>query len=123
MKRLYILLFVLLAIAFVRGDARIAPIQDTLVVNAETTKLKLENDRVRVLEVTLKPGAKEKVHSHPAYLIYIIEGGKIRNHAADGTSSDLEFKTGDVAFRDPLTHSAENIGKTTIRVHVVELKK
>jgi beta-alanine degradation protein BauB len=123
MKRLYILLFVLLAAGFVRGDALIAPTQDSLVVNADTTKLKLENDRVRVLEVTLKPGVKEKVHSHPAYVIYIVEGGKIRNHASDGTSTDVEFKTGDTAFRDPLTHSAENIGTTTVRVHVVELKK
>jgi quercetin dioxygenase-like cupin family protein len=116
MKRIYILIFVLLVCGFARGD------QDPLVVNSSTIVLKLENSRVRVLEATLKPGDKEKTHSHPAYVIYVIAGGKFRNHAADGTITDGEFKTGDVIYRDPLTHSAENIGDTTIRLELVELK-
>ena len=120
MKRLIPLLFVLLLTGFVRGDARVG--QDGLVVNPGSIKLRLENARVRVLEATLKPGLKEKTHSHPAYVIYVIEGGKVRNYASDGTTSEVEFKTGDVIYRDPLTHSAENIGNTTIRLELVELK-
>jgi quercetin dioxygenase-like cupin family protein len=106
----------------VRSDARIIREQDPLKVNSNTIALKLENSRVRVLEATLKPGDEEKTHSHPAYVVYVIEGGKFRNHAADGTVTDGEFKTGDVIYRDPLTHSAENIGNTTIRLVLVELK-
>lgn len=121
MKRIYILTFVLL-MGFERGDAGIMPAQDPLVVNSKTISLKLENSRVRVLEATLKPGDKEKTHSHPAYVIYVIGGGKVRNHAADGTVTDAEFRTGDVIYRDPLTHWAENIGNTTIRLELVELK-
>ena len=116
MKRIYILIFVLLICGFARGD------QDPLVVNPKSIVLKLENSRVRVLEATIAPGVKEKMHSHPAYVIYVIAGGKFRNHAADGTITDGEFKTGDVIYRDPLTHSAENIGDTTIRLELVELK-
>jgi len=116
MKRIYILIFVMLVCGLVRGD------QDPLVVNSKTIALKLENSRVRVLEATLKPGDKEKTHSHPAYVIYVIAGGKFRNHAADGTVTDGEFKTGDVIYREPLTHWAENIGDTTIRLELVELK-
>jgi len=122
MKQILILAVALLGIAFVRSDARIPDPQDPLVVNANTIKLRLENSRVRVLEATLKPGDKENTHSHPAYVIYVIEGGKFRNHAIDGTVTDGEFKTGDVIFREPLTHSAENIGRTTIRLVLVELK-
>ncbi|HEV7396412.1 MAG TPA: hypothetical protein VGN86_07875 [Pyrinomonadaceae bacterium] len=122
MKRLGILIFVLLVIGLVRGDASISRSQDPLTVNAKTIALKLENQRVRVLEATLKPGDKEKTHSHPAYVIYVIAGGKVRNYAADGTVSEAEFKAGDVIYRDPLTHSAENIGSTTIRLVLVELK-
>jgi len=116
MKRIFVLICLLLAAGFVRGD------QDPLKVNSKTMSLKLENPRVRVLEGTLKPGDKENVHSHPSYVIYVIEGGKIRNHAADGTVTEGEFKTGDVIYRDPITHWAENIGDTTIRLVVVELK-
>ena len=122
MKRVYIPLFVLLVTGLVRGDASVTREQDPLVVNAKTIALKLENSRVRVLEATIKPGDKEKTHSHPAYVIYVIAGGKFRNHAADGTVTDGEFKTGDVIYREPVTHWAENIGDTTIRLELVELK-
>ncbi len=97
--------------------------QDPAVVNAKTIRVKLENDRVRVLEATLQPGDREQPHSHPAYVFYVIEGGRVRNHAADGTTSEAELKPGDVVYRDALTHWAENIGTTTIRLVLVEMKK
>jgi len=114
---------VLLVTGIARSDASVTRTQDPLVVNSKTIALKLENPRVRVLEATLKPGDKEQTHSHPAYVIYVIDGGKFRNHATDGTVTDGEFKTGDVIYRDPVTHWAENIGDTTIRLVLVELKK
>lgn len=122
MKRIYILIFVLLVTGFVRGDAGVTGAQDPLVVNSKSIALKLENSRVRVLEATLKPGVKETTHSHPAYVIYVIAGGKVRTHNADGTVTETNFRTGDVIYRDPVTHWAENIGKTTIRLELVELK-
>ena len=98
------------------------PAQDPAVVNARTIKVKFENDRVRVLEAELPPGVKEQVHSHPAYVIYVLAGGKYRNYAADGKTTEGELKTGDVLYRDPLTHAAENIGNTTLHLILVELK-
>ena len=123
MKRFLVLVVVLLVTGIARSDASVTRTQDPLIVNSKTIALKLQNERVRVLEATLKPGDKEQTHSHPAYVIYVIEGGKFRNHATDGTVTDGEFKTGDVIYRDPITHSAENIGNTTIRLVLVELKK
>ena len=96
--------------------------QDPAVVNAKTIKVKFENDKVRVLEAELPPGVKEAVHSHPAYVIYVLAGGKFRNYAADGTTTEGELKTGDVLYRDPITHAAENIGTTTAHLILVELK-
>ena len=122
MKRIYLLSLVLLGVGLVRSDAGATRAQDPLVVNSSTITLKLENSRVRVLEATIKPGDKEKTHSHPAYVIYVIAGGKFRNHAADGTVTDGEFKTGDVLYREPVTHWAENTGDTTIRLELIELK-
>ena len=122
MTRMYILILALLATAFLRSDANVRPEQDPLVVNSSTIALKLENARVRVLEATLKPGDKEKTHSHPAYVIYVIEGGRVRTHGTDGSVVEADFKTGDVIYREAVTHWAENIGKTTIRLELVELK-
>jgi len=96
--------------------------QDPAVVNSKTIRVRFENDRVRVLEANLPPGVKEQVHSHPAYVIYVLEGGRYRNYAADGKTTDGEFKTGDVLYRDPLTHAAENIGNTSLHMILVELK-
>jgi quercetin dioxygenase-like cupin family protein len=107
--------------ALAAADA--APSLDPAVVNAKTAHVTFENDRVRVLEALLQPGDKERLHSHPAYVIYVLAGGKMRNHAADGTTSDAEFVTGQTIFREPLTHWAENIGTTTVHVLLVELKQ
>jgi beta-alanine degradation protein BauB len=99
-----------------------ASAQDPAVVNARTVHVKLENSRVRVLEAVLQPGEKEQPHSHPAYVVHVLAGGKIRNHAADGKATESELATGDTTYRDPLTHWAENIGTTTIHLILVELK-
>jgi quercetin dioxygenase-like cupin family protein len=123
MKRVFVLMFALLVTGFVRSDASVTRQQDPVEVNSNTIALRLENARVRVLEATLKPGDKEKTHSHPAYVIYVIEGGKVRMHGTDGTVTEAEFKTGDVLYREAVTHWAENIGATTIRLELVELKK
>jgi quercetin dioxygenase-like cupin family protein len=96
--------------------------QDPAVVNAKTIKVKFENEKVRVLEAELPPGTKEAVHSHPAYVIYVQAGGKVRNYSADGKATESELKTGDVLYREPLTHAAENIGTTTMHMILVELK-
>ena len=96
--------------------------QDPAVVNSKTIKVRFENDRVRVLEANLPPGVKEAVHSHPAYVIYVVEGGRYRNYASDGKVTEGEFKTGDVIFREPITHSAENIGDKPMHFILVELK-
>ncbi len=112
----------IVALLFLAGSASVRA-QDPAVINAATIHVTLENNRVRVLEAKLPPGAKEKMHSHPAYVIYVIEGGKVRNHAADGATSESELVTGATLYRDPLTHWAENIGNTTIHLILVELKE
>ena len=99
-----------------------ASAQDPAIVNARTIRVKFENDKVRVLEANLPPGVKEQVHSHPAYVIYVLEGGKYRNYASDGKTTEGELKTGEVLYRDPLTHAAENIGNTTMHMILIELK-
>jgi quercetin dioxygenase-like cupin family protein len=108
--------------AFLAGTIPLSA-QDPAVVNAKTIKVKLENDKVRVLEAELPPGVKEQIHSHPANVIYVVAGGKFRNYSADGKAAgEIELKTGEVLYRDPLTHAAENIGSTTAHLILIELK-
>ena len=97
--------------------------QDVAVVNPKTIKVKLDNEHVRVMEATLGPGVKENVHSHPSSIVYVLAGGMVRNHLPDGTTKEATYTAGQTVYRDPVTHWAENIGKTTIRLVVVELKR
>jgi quercetin dioxygenase-like cupin family protein len=55
-------------------------------------------------------------------VIYVQTGGKVRTYSADGKTTETELKTGEVIYRDPLTHAAENIGTTTMHLILVELK-
>ena len=116
-----ILLAVIAAVSLIAWTTA-ASAQDPAVVQSRTVKVKFENEKVRVLEAELPPGVKEAMHSHPAYVIYVLAGGKIRNYAADGKTTETELKTGDVLYREPLTHAAENIGTTTAHFILVELK-
>ena len=112
---------VIATFAFITWTAPVSA-QDPAVVNAKTIKVKFENEKVRVLEAELPPGVKEQVHSHPAYVIYVLAGGKYRNYASDGKTTEGELKTGDVVYREPLTHASENIGTTTMHLILVEMK-
>lgn len=99
------------------------PSLDPAVVNAGMERVRLENASVRVIEGVLEPGDREQMHAHPAFVTYVIEGGRIRNHFADGRVVEGDLATGDVLMREPQTHWVENIGKTTIRFLVFELRK
>jgi quercetin dioxygenase-like cupin family protein len=98
------------------------PSLDPAVVNAGFEHVRLENASVRVIEGVMKPGDREQMHSHPAFVTYVVEGGKVRNHFADGKVVEAELKTGDVLWREPQTHWIENIGETTLRFLVFEMR-
>ena len=127
MKKRKVLLLLLLSLAacgplLMAATGAAPPSLDPAVVNAEMEHVKLENSQVRVIEGVLPPGAREKMHSHPAFVTYVIAGGKIRNNFADGKVVEAELKTGDVLYREPQTHWVENIGTTTLHFLVMELR-
>jgi quercetin dioxygenase-like cupin family protein len=94
----------------------------TVVAPGKYVKL-FENDRVRVLEVNMKPGEKIPTHSHPAHVAWVATAGQLTITDASGKPMVADAKASDVFWFDPVTHSAENTGKTDLKVVVVELKK
>lgn len=111
------LLALLLAPFFVYGQG-----QDPLKLYPENYQVLMENDRVRVLDFKLKKGAKENSHMHPAHVVYVLTGFKIRFTFPDGKTGIRETKTGDVLFCEALAHASENIGGTDAHGILVELK-
>jgi beta-alanine degradation protein BauB len=96
--------------------------QDPLPIYPENYKVIVENDRVRVLDFMLRKGAKERSHSHPAHVVYVVAPFKIRFTFPDGRTAIRQAKAGDVLFSEAVTHATENIGAGEAHGILVELK-
>ena len=96
---------------------------DPVKVAPKIYKVLLENDRVRVLKVRLKPGKKSPMHSHPAYVIYALSTCKVRFTLPDGKTKEVKMKAGETAWSDAESHVVDNIGSTEVHVLNIELKE
>jgi len=91
-------------------------------VAPKNTKVLLDNDQVRVMEVSLKPGETLPMHSHPANVVYFVTAGKTKTTTADGKVTESERKAGETIWSEPITHSNQNVGTMPTKAVVVELK-
>jgi len=87
----------------------------------------LENDRVRVVLGTIKPGAESpSVVREADRIVYAVKGGTIQRRYEDGSTMLITLKTGDVVFadkpEDKQKYSVKNPGKSTIVLQVTFLK-
>ena len=90
-----------------------------------SSKIVLENDRVRVKDVTFPPGVLDTgMHTHDlAHVGVILTDGALLFTEPGGTSERVAFKAGSVGFRDAnATHQVANPGTAPMRVIEVELK-
>lgn len=102
---------------------------DAVAAASKNHKVLLENDKVRVLDVTVAPGEVEAVHSHrwPSVL-YFIEAGDFVDRDASGKiifdsrtlKAPLVFPL--AMYKEPeAPHSVENLSKTT-PLHLVRVE-
>src|SRR5438309_2594280 len=112
-----VILISLLAVLWTTAHA-----QDPVKTSPQYYKVLLENDRVRVLEYHLKPGEKEPMHSHPAGVVYVLSGAKMKFSYPDGRTEEKAAATGETIWRDPTTHAVENVGNTEAHVIAIDLK-
>jgi quercetin dioxygenase-like cupin family protein len=87
--------------------------QDIAKVNPKYTKVLTDTLGVRMIKVTLAPGEELAMHSHPVWMIYVIESGQL-------TGENL--KAGDYAQGPPIKHSLKNTGSTTCVFLDIEIK-
>jgi quercetin dioxygenase-like cupin family protein len=112
---------ILFEVKRVDGEKAPASLDPAFVVPTDVS-VRFENDSVRVIEALIPPGFKEKLHTHPPYVTYVLDGGNVRLHATDGTSRDAVLTPGQAYFTDKITHWAENIGTTTLHLILVEMR-
>ena len=102
-----------------------ADAQDATKVMPRAYRVAFENDQLRVLEFTGRPGmgiCGEGMHSHPAHLTVVLSDWQGRATTPDGTVRNRERKLGDVFWSEAETHKVENTGKGHSRVLIIELK-
>jgi uncharacterized protein (DUF2147 family) len=87
-----------------------------------TTKVRLDNEKFRVVETWAKPGEKNEMKARSDRVIYSFNAGKQRIRYSDGKTEEVEFKAGDVRFRKADKSQAENIGKTETHNLVITAK-
>ena len=78
---------------------------------------------IRIVEADYKPGDSSALHSHPDYALYVIQGGKTEFTAKDGNKMTAEMKSGGENIRPAEFHSVKNIGKTEVKVLLVEVNR
>lgn len=105
--------------------------QDAVIAAPKNHKILMENDKVRVLEVTLEPSETEEVHHHQwPSVLYIQEAGDFIDYDGDGNiiMDTRQIKPALIfpmtMWKDPeAPHSVENLSKTKpIRLIRVEMK-
>ncbi|MBY0537116.1 MAG: hypothetical protein K2P88_14795 [Chitinophagaceae bacterium] len=96
---------------------------DAIKSSPDNFKLLLENEYVRVIEYSLKPGQKDIPHTHPAKSSYVVSGGKLKVYLDNGQTIIADEETGTASWRDYVgKHFVENIGSTTVTIILTEIK-
>lgn len=109
------------AIAAATLDARQSQV-DPVKQSPQYYKVRVDNDRVRVLEYHLPSGQRESMHSHPPGVVFITSDARLRTTLPNGSASESSFKAGEVHWRDHTMHAMENIGTGEFTALGIELK-
>jgi quercetin dioxygenase-like cupin family protein len=98
-------------------------VMDAVTVAPGLYKLLGDTMGLKIVEAVYKPGDSSALHSHADYGLYIIEGGTAAFYSKEGKQGENEMKTGSVNIRPAEVHSVKNVGKTTIKVLMVETNR
>ena len=95
---------------------------DPVETNPDHYKVVFENDRVRVLEYSDRPGESTTPHEHPDSVMHTLSSFRRRLHS-DDVHRDVEMPAGVTGWLPAQQHAGENIGDTPTHVLFVELKE
>lgn len=92
-------------------------------VDSKYHKVEFENDQVRVVRYVVPPGAKTALHDHPKAVLVVLTDYDGRATTPDGKTTDSHSKAGTAAWREPVRHVFENIGKQNAEGVLIEPKQ
>ncbi|HAH22796.1 MAG TPA: hypothetical protein DCL77_03365 [Prolixibacteraceae bacterium] len=85
-------------------------------------KVLLDNDQVRVIQIEFAPGEIATWHHHPNSVSYALTDGKIEITEKGKAPVVNDVKANSVMYEAAVTHMAKNVGATTVKMILTELK-
>lgn len=117
-----LVLVVMLSLVGLVGGAAAQEPADPVVVSPEHYRVLMENDFVRVLDVRLAPGERDKMHSHPSSAYFVMSGDQMTYHLPR-SKKDGQLARGSVTLQGAIeVHSVENSGTAPIHLILFENK-
>ena len=95
--------------------------QDAMKYGMKHLTVLAEDQKVRVLRYAPSKGDKTPMHSHPASVVYVLKGGRVKYTMPDGSARITELKTGEALIRPPVTHADEALDD--VEAILVEVKQ
>ena len=95
---------------------------DPTVTDPDHYRVIFENERVRVLEYTDRPGDRTHDHEHPDSVMVSLGSFRRRLHHGD-QQREVEIGTGFVGWVRAQRHRGKNVGDTPSHAVFVELKE
>ena len=96
--------------------------QDPVKVDPKHYKVVLENDRVRVLRISLGPKEKSVMHEHPAAVATFLTDVHGKFTFPDGKTQEAHAKAGEAQWYAAVKHLPENVSDKAFELVLVELK-
>jgi len=98
------------------------PATDPVKIDPKFHTVDFEDDRVRILRTALEPHIQSPMHAHPAYVVVYLTDLHTKMTFPDGSVNDNRRQKGDIAWRDALMHSTENVEDYHAEEIQVEMK-
>lgn len=112
----------MLASAALPAAAQTAPVSH--VASPGIYKVLQENNELRVVLATWKPGQRDEMHSHPVNATYALTACQVRLYGPDGkVLGESKRPQGSALIQSTIAaHSLENIGTSDCQILIVERK-
>jgi hypothetical protein len=97
--------------------------RDILRLGSSHVSVDFENDRTRVLRLTLAAGESIPIHDDRAGVLVCVAGCRIRFIRPDGQSQDIELKPGETRWMPDARHATHNIAGAPLELLYIETKR
>ena len=120
---IYLIMGVMVVVLALSFSVNTAVTGDTMGAD-KYTKVLIDNDIVRVLEINRPPGTIVPMHTHPPYIAYFFNDCIIKHTFPNGKTKVVKPTAGKAAWKPKgATHAHEIMGTNNKHLLVIELKK